>query len=119
MPASVHKQALCNDVMHMHACLHQSAKLQQPHNEHLWGSSPAERVKVVVRVRPPRGNETPGAISINPDYRGMVIYRECVPSSVSLCCRILHPCLCGTEHTLLLRSRSPKMAFKPSECSVL
>lgn len=49
-------------------------------------SLPAERVKVVVRVRPPRGNETPGAISINPDYRGMVIYREWVS-----CCSLVLP----------------------------
>lgn len=41
---------------------------------------------MVVRVRPPRGNETPGAISINPDYRGMVIYREWVS-----CCSLVLP----------------------------
>ncbi|BDA45755.1 probable Kinesin heavy chain at N-terminal half [Coccomyxa sp. Obi] len=36
----------------------------------------AERVKVVVRVRPPRGSETGGAISVAPDNKGIVLYRD-------------------------------------------
>ena len=38
----------------------------------------AERVKVVVRVRPPQGNETGGAVAVAPDSRGVIIYREWV-----------------------------------------
>ena len=37
----------------------------------------AERVKVFVRVRPPKEEgETPGALRIKPDGRGVVVYRE-------------------------------------------
>lgn len=36
----------------------------------------AERVKVVVRVRPPRASETGGAIKVAPDHRGIVLSRE-------------------------------------------
>lgn len=36
----------------------------------------AERVKVVVRVRPPNSNETGGAITVAPDNKGIVLYRE-------------------------------------------
>ena len=35
-----------------------------------------ERVKVVVRVRPPSGSESGGAISVAPDNKGIVLYRE-------------------------------------------
>ena len=36
----------------------------------------AERVKVVVRVRPPRASETGGAIKVAPDHRGILLNRE-------------------------------------------
>ncbi|CAL8470663.1 g10205 [Coccomyxa elongata] len=36
----------------------------------------AERVKVVVRVRPPHGSESGGAISVAPDNKGIVLYRD-------------------------------------------
>ncbi|KAK9904052.1 hypothetical protein WJX75_003480 [Coccomyxa subellipsoidea] len=35
-----------------------------------------ERVKVVVRVRPPNSNETGGAITVAPDNKGIVLYRD-------------------------------------------
>lgn len=37
----------------------------------------AERVKVVVRVRPPFEHETGGAVKIAPDGKALVLYREC------------------------------------------
>ena len=37
----------------------------------------AERVKVFVRVRPPKAEgETPGALRLKPDGKGVVVYRE-------------------------------------------
>lgn len=48
-----------------------------------WLSSCAERVKVVVRVRPPRASETGGAIKVAPDHRGIVLNREYALSSLT------------------------------------
>ena len=36
----------------------------------------AERVKVVVRVRPPKPTEAGGAVRVGPDHRGIVLSRE-------------------------------------------
>lgn len=38
---------------------------------------PAERVKVFLRVRPTRAEgETPGALRLKPDGKGVVVFRE-------------------------------------------
>lgn len=38
---------------------------------------PAERVKVFLRVRPTKAEgETPGALRLKPDGKGVVVYRE-------------------------------------------
>ena len=41
----------------------------------------AERVKVVVRVRPPFAHETGGAVSIAPEGKALALYRECAHCS--------------------------------------
>lgn len=44
----------------------------QPHS-----TIQTERVKVFLRVRPPKAEgETPGALRIKPDGKGVVVYRE-------------------------------------------
>jgi len=41
----------------------------------------AERVKVVVRVRPPFAHETGGAVSMAPEGKALALYRECAHCS--------------------------------------
>ncbi|KAI7845289.1 hypothetical protein COHA_001132 [Chlorella ohadii] len=58
------------------------------------GDRPEERVKVFVRVRPPKAEgETQGALRIKPDGRGVVVYREhaTIPSSDFEFDRVLGP----------------------------
>lgn len=64
----------------------------------------AERVKVVVRVRPPHANETGGAVSVAPDNKGIVLYRECAPNSTNSSifrdfCLLNIPCPCPHCHS--------------------
>ena len=56
----------------------------------------AERVKVVVRVRPPFEHETGGAVKIAPDGKALVLYRECEHSN---CVKTRQPA-CHTSHVL-------------------
>ncbi|PRW45489.1 Kinesin-related 3 [Chlorella sorokiniana] len=58
------------------------------------GDRPDERVKVFLRVRPPKAEgETPGALRIKPDGKGVVVYREhaTIPSSDFEFDRVLGP----------------------------
>ena len=51
---------------------------KRAHNAPVYevGLAAAERVKVVVRVRPPKTNEAGGAVRVGPDHRGIVLARE-------------------------------------------
>ncbi|KAL4437271.1 hypothetical protein ABPG75_004410 [Micractinium tetrahymenae] len=58
------------------------------------GDRPEERVRVFVRIRPTKAEgETPGALRVKPDGRGVVVYREhaSIPSSEFDFDRVLGP----------------------------